>query len=101
MCINGVLIGVQADHDKGGSGWVLIELVFIVLFIFEILMKLIGFGTYFWLDAWNVADVCIISISVVQMFIGSSGGLSALRMLRIFRVTRSCHNWPGTVHLTW
>ena len=89
VCINGVLIGVQADHDNGGSEWALIELVFTVLFIIEILMKLIGFGMYFWFDAWNVADISIIAISVVQMFIGSSGGLSALRMLRIFRVTRS------------
>ena len=89
MCINGVLIGVQADHDKGGNDWKVVELVFIVLFVIEILMKLIGFGMYFWLDTWNVADICIVGISVVQMFIGASGGLSSLRMLRIFRVTRS------------
>ena len=88
MCINGIVIGVQADHDSGGDEWKMIELVFIVLFIFEILMKLVGFGIYFWVDAWNVADISIVAISVVGMIVGASGGLTVLRMIRIFRVTR-------------
>jgi len=89
VCINGVLIGVQADYDKGQSFWGLIEVSFNAAFILELALKYFGFGWYFWTDAWNVADFIIVVISVVQMVLDAGAGLAAFRMLRVFRVIRS------------
>eukprot|EP00899_Mesostigma_viride_P019380 jgi/Mesvir1/27443/Mv07229-RA.2 len=70
-----------------------LDLVFLILFIAECVIKIIvlGFvlhpGAYL-RSAWNVLDFLIVVIGVVSRASGSSGRLSALRALRTFRALR-------------
>lgn len=92
VLINGVLIGVEADHPEGDF-WDIVEYFFVIIFTFEIAMKLIGFGTVFWTEWWNTMDFLIVASSVVDIILkeasgNDSSGLSVLRLLRVLRVVR-------------
>ena len=57
VCLNGVIIGVQADYDDGATMWHGVDLCFIVIFLVEVSLKIIGFGGWFWSEPWNVAGL--------------------------------------------
>jgi len=93
VCINGVLIGVQADYPDWTGLWTVTEFFFLSMFLIELGTKLIGLGYLFFTDAWNTFDFSIVGISVAELvmtvFVGSSNsGLSSFRLLRVFRVVR-------------
>jgi len=93
VLLNGVLIGVEADHPDDDF-WDPVEYGFVLIFIFEISVKLIGFGSIFWTDWWNVMDFLIVAASVFDIVLkwvsgeGSAAGLSVLRLMRVLRVIR-------------
>ena len=89
------MIGVESDyaHDGDKSIWQGIEAGFLTAFVIEIILKLIGFGSLFFTDGWNIFDFGIVGISVVELVMTlilgkGSSGLSSFRMLRIFRIVR-------------
>ena len=64
-----------------------INLVFTILFTFEVVLKLIGFGFRpFCRDNFNIFDALIVIMSLLELVLGSGGGISALRAFRLFRV---------------
>jgi hypothetical protein len=75
-------------------------LVFNILFLFvytgEIVLKLIGFGTYYWYEAWNVFEFVNITFYYLDIIISFIQGRSVkiikyisltMRILRILRIT--------------
>lgn len=61
--------------------------MFTVLFTFEVIIKLIGFGFRpFCRDNFNIFDALIVIMSLLEIGLGSGGGFSALRAFRLFRV---------------
>jgi len=93
VCINGVLIGVQADHGENVEFWQIVEFCFLVAFVVELGSKLAGFGYLFFTDGWNIFDFSIVAFSVAELVLAmgmgqSSSGLSSFRLLRIFRIVR-------------
>jgi len=71
-----------------------IEMVFLALFVGEILLKMVGFGWLYWNDNWNTIDFIIIFLAVIEVILTAAGessentGISALRIIRIFRLFR-------------
>jgi hypothetical protein len=79
------------------------ELVFLVIFIAEMLFKMFGLGfhTYF-ASAFNCFDFTVVLCGLVEMIIQEVQGISlgisvlrSLRLLRIFKVTRYEVKWSN------
>ena len=112
VIFNGVMIGVQVtpgqlndllirlfsqvDHGHHEGAKVVfdaLETIILIVFIFELVLKLFGLGCMFWEDYWNWFDFVVVLASLVELFVGmissaETPGLSSLRLLRIFRVIR-------------
>lgn len=72
-----------------------LDTVFSVIFIGEMLVKLVALGVLLWsptsylLNGWNVLDGIVVIVSIVDLFSTSSTGfLKTLRILRAFRPLR-------------
>jgi len=94
VCINALLMWVQADTDGDPDMWMAIEATFVTLFTVEVALKLFGFGLIFFSEPWNSLDFFIVLSSILEItaaaLSGSSGGssISTIRLLRVFRIIR-------------
>jgi len=50
IVVNAVLLGITTDNPELEEKWV--EYVFTSIFTLEVLLKVIGLGTLFWVDGW-------------------------------------------------
>ena len=58
-------------------------------FILEMLLKLFAYGVeQYFSSGWNLFDAIVILSGIVALFTGSVGGLSALRVIRIFKLVK-------------
>lgn len=67
-----------------------INIVFIVIYVLELLIKFAAYLHLFFFDAWNLFDLLVVMSSVVELaMVGSGGGagLSSLRTLRLLKVS--------------
>jgi hypothetical protein len=63
------------------------NLVFVVIFILEMLCKMIGLGLgFYFADAWNKFDCAVTVLSVVSLL--PAGGFSNATVLKSFRIAR-------------
>ena len=75
------------------------EYIFLGIFAFEAVVKLIGMGfighpgAYF-RDPWNYLDFLIVVLSIVAVLPGSGENLSSIRALRVVRALRLVHFIP-------
>mmetsp|Transcript_35025 Transcript_35025/g.89980 ORF Transcript_35025/g.89980 Transcript_35025/m.89980 type:complete len:1901 (+) Transcript_35025:285-5987(+) len=100
VCILISTIGMIYDHpsaDRNDSTWQAVsaaQKVFAVIFICEMLVKLLAFpliwGDKAYLrDAWNILDATVVSVSVLDFLsIKGPGFLKVLRILRALRPLR-------------
>jgi voltage-dependent calcium channel L type alpha-1D len=65
--------------------------IFTAIFAIEAIMKIVGFGSRYFKDGWNVFDLIIVVGSVVGIFISAFlnvSGAGATTALRTFRIAR-------------
>jgi voltage-gated sodium channel len=87
IVINAAALGLETNPDIMGyigKELIIFDHLVLVVFVIEIVIKLINRRLEFFKNGWNVFDFVIISIALVP----SSGSLSVLRALRIFRAMR-------------
>ena len=67
ICLNMVTMMVETDDQGVDMDWVLywINLVFIVLFTTECLIKILALRCYFFTIGWNIFDFVVIILSIV------------------------------------
>jgi len=71
------------------------NMFFTVVFLFEMLLKMFGFGCKKYVqDGFNLFDAFIVIMSYVELILASEGGnslsvLRAFRLLRIFKIIKS------------
>ena len=87
------VVEVQVDQNPedsdGLSLFDRIDLAFTIVFVLELLVNLfVHWFSDFWRDSWNVFDLCVVSVSVIALFIKNMGSATALRTLRLFRALR-------------
>ena len=63
----------------------------LAIFVAELLVKLIILDWRFFRSAWNVFDLCVVSIALIP----ATGSLSVLRTLRVLRVLRLISSVPS------
>ncbi|CAJ1384291.1 unnamed protein product, partial [Effrenium voratum] len=105
IALNSVTIGLETDsvahavatqeaHDD--RLWYIVELIFCVIFLFELLLRLYFHRLRYFTNpvtrAWNIADFIIVSVSVVDTLIlipfGIGGTARVVAMLRFVRMMR-------------
>ena len=68
VILNAILLGVQADHGQDGEqAWEVLEVIFVTIFMVEIVLKLFGLGVLLFSDPWNVFDFLIVVVSTVEV----------------------------------
>jgi len=95
ISINAVMIGVDADHNNASTRdiFLVIEGVFLLLFVTELTLNLIGLGWLFFDEYWHHIDAAVVVISTVDFALslassGASTGLSVVRLVRVLRILR-------------
>ncbi|GKT32254.1 Cation channel sperm-associated protein 4 like protein [Aduncisulcus paluster] len=95
IIINAIMTGVQTDDSVNrsiGSILDLLDVIFLVIFTVEILLKWYHSFIDFWKSGWNWFDFVIVFVSILGSsisFISSARVLRVLRVLRAFRSLRS------------
>ena len=87
IVLNAAALGLETDPEIMiylGNELIFFDHFVLIVFAIEIAIKLINRRLRFFKNGWNIFDFIIISIALVP----SSGSLSVLRALRIFRAMR-------------
>ena len=87
ILINAVILGLETSPSimaQIGPLLIAINKAILVVFVIEIVLKLIALGPRFFRSGWNCFDFFIVGIALVP----ASGPLEILRALRILRVLR-------------
>ena len=93
IIINSVLIGLEtSSYVMVHYGRIidLIDLVILVIFCLEIILKIFAYRFSFFKDSWNIFDFMVIAISLVP----AAGSFSIFRALRIVRTLRLLKSIP-------
>lgn len=87
--------GIFPEGSTVKDVFVVSEIVFIVLFIVEIVLKLLALGISFFGDGWNVFDFVIVLGGFVSIAFPNVDNLVPLRALRVFRPLRTISRFPA------
>lgn len=88
IVINAIVIGLETSTDAMAAvGPILIALdqIAIVIFVVEILLKLLVYRLQFFRSGWNIFDFVIVSAALLPLG-GNFAVLRALRIVRAFRL---------------
>jgi voltage-gated sodium channel len=87
ILFNAVILGLETDRalmETHGFWLILLDKICLIVFIIEILIKLVAFRFLFWRSGWNVFDFIVVGIALVP----GSGVWAVLRSLRVLRILR-------------
>ena len=87
IVFNAIILGLETSDwwmDNFGPVLVALDNIVLVVFVFEILARLIVDFRGFWRDPWRVFDFVVVAIALIP----ASGPLAILRAFRILRVLR-------------
>ena len=90
VVVNSVIVGVQTAQLPTGVSWTLnaIDVVFLVVYTAEAILKIYALGAGYFRDPWNVFDFLILLLCVASSaFVPIPA--QAARVLRVFRVVRA------------
>ncbi|KAG7466902.1 hypothetical protein MATL_G00147220 [Megalops atlanticus] len=105
ICLNMVTMMVERDDQSKATDNILywINLVFVVLFTGECLLKMFALRHYFFTSGWNVFDLIVVILSIVGMFLSdliekyflSPTLFRIIRLARIGRILRLIKSAKG------
>jgi len=87
IILNAITLGLKtADSLMESYGSILsfIDKAALAFFVIELLIKLYAYGISFFRNAWNIFDLCVVSLGLLP----DTNSLSALRALRVIRTMR-------------
>ncbi len=87
ILLNAVLLGMETSANlmaQYGATLLLLDKIFLGIFVFELLMRLFVYRLAFFKDPWSVFDFVVVAIALIP----ASGPLAVLRSLRVLRVLR-------------
>eukprot|EP00927_Polykrikos_kofoidii_P028328 TRINITY_DN24765_c0_g2_i1.p1 TRINITY_DN24765_c0_g2~~TRINITY_DN24765_c0_g2_i1.p1 ORF type:complete len:768 (-),score=131.31 TRINITY_DN24765_c0_g2_i1:152-2455(-) len=100
IILNAVFIGIETDlnredveHNAPKIFWFVAESCFLAIFIIELLLRLCADGLSMFLDLWNVFDLIIVLVGVVdtwvmEVFFSDANAADNLQTLMVFRLLR-------------
>lgn len=87
ILLNGLVLGLETSPvmmDRAGGILVLLDKLCLLVFVAEIVLKLMSYRLHFFRNGWNWFDFLVVAIALVP----SAGPWAVLRSLRILRVLR-------------
>ena len=99
IILNAATLGLETDAaivERFGTELSTFDTIILAVFAFEIISKLIYRRLAFFKNGWNIFDFIIVGIALIP----SSGPLSVLRTLRIFRAMRLLYVVPSMRKVT-
>jgi voltage-gated sodium channel len=87
ILINGAVLGIETAKGLSVTAMNVLEWIdqlCLLIFVIELLMKLLVYRLSFFKQGWNVFDFLIVAVSLLP----ATGQLSILRAFRIFRLLR-------------
>ena len=87
ILFNAVILGLETSDMAMAKAGLLIgflDRMCLVIFVLELVLKLLVFRLRFFRDGWNIFDFAIVAVSLVP----AAQSLSVLRSLRILRILR-------------
>lgn len=87
IIFNAITLGLETDLEimaEHGNSLHVLDLIILIIFTIELILKLYAYGPRFFKSAWNIFDFLIVTIA----WIPASGPFAILRALRILRVLR-------------
>lgn len=95
ILLNALVIAIETDNradDDNDWGWILIESIFNVVFLVEMLMRMVAEGSRWPCSMWNLFDAVLVVIGVVDVWIlypaGATADIRFLMFMRLFRLLR-------------
>ncbi|MGO2111519.1 MAG: ion transporter [Pseudoclavibacter sp.] len=82
---NALILGLQTTtwgDAAGHSVLAVLDTTCLVVFVIEIVLKLVGKGHRFFRQGWNVFDLIVVAIALIP----DAGGIAVLRTLRVLRL---------------
>ena len=87
ILLNAVLLGMETSANlmtKYGETLLLLDKVFLTIFVIEIVLRIFVYRLNFFKDPWSLFDFAVVAIALIP----ASGPLAVLRSLRVLRVLR-------------
>lgn len=87
ILLNAVLLGMETSANlmaKYGETLLLLDKVFLTIFVIEIGLRIFVYRLNFFKDPWSLFDFAVVAIALIP----ASGPLAVLRSLRVLRVLR-------------
>lgn len=87
ILLNAVVLGLETDANimaRFGTLLLLVDKFCLVIFIIELVVKLVAYRFQFWRSGWNVFDFFVVGVALIP----GGGAWSVLRSLRVLRVLR-------------
>nr|XP_034985727.1 sodium channel protein type 5 subunit alpha-like [Zootoca vivipara] len=93
ICLNMVTMMVESDDQSEGKTFVLnkINILFIVIFTIECVMKLVALRYYYFTNGWNIFDLVVVIMSIVGSLLSGivvSFSPTLFRVIRLVRIGR-------------
>lgn len=93
IVLNAIVLGLMTSKTIGATELYLLEMVdhaCLVIFVVELVIKLIVYNKRFVYDSWNIFDFVVVVGSIVLI----SSSFSVLRAFRIFRILKVISEFP-------
>ena len=87
ILVNAVTLGLETSASvmaAAGDAILALDHALIALFVVEIAIRMVAYGTRFFRDPWSVFDFAVVAVALVP----GAGSMSVLRALRVLRVLR-------------
>lgn len=85
---NTITLSLNGLVDTSNQIFLNLNTVFTISFAIDLGLKIFSYGFDFFSDIMSIFDSFVVSISIVEMAVGTGGNLSALRSVRILRAFR-------------
>ena len=90
VLFNTLLMALNGYLPTDSSPYSNINQAFTFIFVTDVTFKILAYGIKFFGDMMNLFDTAVVSVSLIELFLGGGGSsnLSALRSIRILRAFR-------------
>ncbi|MDA0812011.1 MAG: ion transporter [Verrucomicrobia bacterium] len=87
ILVNAAILGMETDPgimEKFGTALQVIDKLCLLVFLVELIAKLLAYRGHFWKNGWNIFDFAVVAIALVP----GAGPWAVLRSMRVLRVLR-------------
>lgn len=99
ICLNAVYLAIETELRSGGNvnhvGWFAADSIFNVVFLVELVLRLLAERSRWVKDPWNVFDALLVLMGIADTWLmplvpgaGSQGNTRVMTLLRVFRLMR-------------